>query len=110
MVNQVHFALPISRQMVPMAAKQGAHSRLKAQKARMAGTDPANKAANAAHMAGSVSPTSPRLVRMPTVATTFSFATRPVTDVTVACQSPKPSGAKIQPIALPKPAKRLYWM
>ena len=47
---------------------------------------------------------------MPTVATTFSFATRPVMDVTVACQSPKPSGAKIQPMPLPRPAMRLYWM
>ena len=96
--------------MVPMAAKHGAHSRLKAQKARMAGTEPAKRAANAAHMVGSASPTSPRLVRMPTVATTFSFATRPVMDVTVACQSPKPSGAKIQPMPLPRPAMRLYWM
>ena len=53
MVNQVHFAVPISRQMVPMAAKHGAHSRLKAQKARMAGTEPANKAARMNMLTGS---------------------------------------------------------
>ncbi len=32
MANQVHLALFISRLMAPMAAKQGAHSRLKTRK------------------------------------------------------------------------------
>ena len=35
------------------------------------------------------------------VPTMFSFAMRPVTEATVACQVPQPSGAKIQAIALP---------
>ena len=46
----------------------------------------------------------------PTVATTFSLATRPVMEVTVDSQLPKPSGAKIQASRLPRPAMRLYWM
>ena len=70
-----------------MAAKHGAHSRLKAQKAMIA-------AARSAHHGGEGGPGSgvglsrfaSRLVRMPTVATTFSLATRPVMEVTVACQ------------------------
>ena len=96
--------------MVPMAAKHGAHSRLKAQKAMIAGTLPPISAPNAIHMDGSASPASPRLVRIPTVATTFSLATRPVMEVTVDSQLPKPSGANTHASALPKPAMRLYWM
>ena len=107
MANQVHLADSIWRRIVPMAAKHGAHSRLNAQNAMIAGAMPPIIVANVAHVVGSVSLAS-RLVRMPTVATTFSLATRPVMEVTVACQSPKPSGAKIQLIALPTPAIRLY--
>ena len=42
---------------------------------------------------------------MPIVPTMFSFATRPVMDATAACQLPKPSGIKIQEIALPMRAR-----
>ena len=94
-----------------MAAKHGAHKRLKAQKAMMAAELPPSMAANEAHSDGSVSPiSSPRLVMTPTVATTFSLATRPVMEVTVDSQLPKPSGAKIQASRLPRPAMRLYWI
>ncbi len=111
MAAAVHLALFISRLMAPMAAKQGAHSRLKAQKAMMAALLPPSMAAKDAHRLGSVSPTSsPRLVMTPTVATTFSLATSPVMEVTADSQLPKPSGAKIQASRLPRPAMRLYWM
>ena len=39
--------------------------------------------------------------RIPMVPTMFSFAIRPVMEATVACQLPKPSGAKIQQMAPP---------
>ena len=96
--------------MVPMAAKHGAHRRLNAQNAMIATEDPPIMMAKEAHMEGSASPASPKLVKMPTVATTFSFATNPVTEVTAACQSPNPRGVKIHASRLPKPAIRLYWM
>ena len=35
------------------------------------------------------------------VPTMFSFATKPVTEATTACQFPQPSGAKIQAMQLP---------
>ncbi|VWM18505.1 Uncharacterised protein [Collinsella intestinalis] len=81
--------------MVPMAAKHGAHNRLKAPNAAMA---PAlgNSAANAAHRLGSVSVASTRCSSEAAVDITFSLATRPVTDIAVACQESKPNGANIQ--------------
>ena len=76
----------------------------------MAALPPPSMAAKEAHRDGSVSPASPRLVMTPTVATTFSLATRPVMEVTVDSQVPKPSGTKTHASRLPKPAIRLYWM
>ena len=46
---------------------------------------------------------------MPTVATTFSFATSPETLATAACQLPKPSGAKIGAITPPIAASILMF-
>ncbi len=60
-----------------------------------------HEAPNAIHMDGSPSPTSPRLMRVANVETTFSLATRPVTTVAVASQLPKPSGAKMKPARRP---------
>ena len=98
----VHFADPICARIVPMAAKQGAHSRLKAPNAAMA---PAlgKSAANADHRLGSVSVASAKCSSEAAVAMTFSFATKPVTDMAVACHVSNPSGAKIQ---LTAPATR----
>ena len=90
-----------------MAAKHGAQSRLNAANAAMAAVPPPSMVAKPCHRAGSVSPASPKLVRMPTVATTFSLATSPVMDVTADSQFPKPSGANTHAKRLPKAAMRL---
>ena len=83
MANQVHLAEFISRLIAPMAAKQGAHSRLKIRNEYAA------------------SCVIPSKSRTPNTPTTSSFATRPMMVAMVAVASPKPSGAKIQQIALP---------
>lgn len=55
-----------------------------------------NNAAKAAQRLGSVSVASTRCSSEAAVDMTFSLATRPVTDMAVACQESKPSGANSQ--------------
>ena len=104
MAIQNHFAEFICLRMVPMAAKQGAHSRLNAPKAIMAPV-PETIVPKACHISASPSPKSARLYRVPKVETTFSLAMRPVMVIEVACQESKPSGAKMMPTAPPNAAR-----
>ena len=103
MAIAVHLPESIWLRIVPMAAKHGAHSRLKAPKATQAPMV-GNMPANAVHRLGSVSAASATDSSEPAVATTFSLATRPETVSAVACQVLKPSGAKIQATRLPSMA------
>jgi len=99
MANHVHLRLFISRLIAPIAAKQGAQSRLKIRKLKPLAA--VNAAASAAH----VEPSPP--YRTPIVPTMFSLATRPVTDATAACQLPQPSGMNSHATALPSFARML---
>ena len=86
--------------MAPIAAKHGAHRRLNIKKLI---PDAALKArARADH----ADPSPP--YRTPMVPTMFSFAIRPVTDATAACQLPQPRGAKSHAIPFPIAASILF--
>ena len=109
MANQNHLGSSIWRRMVPMAAKHGAQSMLKATKAHMAPTwsVPAmvNMLAKPCHIETEFSVASPSPYRTPKVETRFSLAMRAEMVDAVACQLPKPSGAKMKLSAPPMPAR-----
>lgn len=93
MAIQNHFVLFISRLIAPIAAKHGAHNKLNtmneyaAKGVKLADNCPQNSFPSSA--------TSAKPYNCPNVATTFSFAIKPVTLATAAFQSPQPSGEKI---------------
>ncbi len=103
MANQNHLPLFISRLIAPIAAKQGAHRRLNARNPNAA--TGVMTAARLPHTSAPSSATSANPNNIPKVATTFSFAIRPVTAATAIFQpSPAcvhPRGVKIHAIALP---------
>ena len=109
MANQNHLGSSICLRMVPMAAKHGAHSMLNATNAHMAPTwsVPAtvNMPANPCHMETEFSVAPPRPYRTPNVETRFSFAMSAEIVEAVACQLPKPRGAKMKLSAPPTPAR-----
>ena len=91
--------------MAPIAAKHGAHNKLNTRNEKPAATHvlaPNDVAMFEIALASSV------VYKIPRVATIFSFATKPVTAPTAACQFPHPNGAKIQAIPLPIAARYSY--
>ncbi len=105
MANQNHLILFISRLMAPMAAKQGAHSRLNTIKeyAATAVMEPAN----IPQISCPSSATSAKPKITPKVPITFSFATNPVMAATADFQSPQPRGRKSHANVFPIAAKIL---